>query len=99
MGADGRDLCGQCRPSTNGRAGIRLVTIEGTIPDAVGAAAMRGQWESCRIVTEGNPVWLAGANPLSDLAYVWTGYRSEHHDPLVLKRTRFAQNPPAFLGL
>jgi hypothetical protein len=68
------------------------------------------QWESYRIVTEGRDVWLVGSNPRGtafaaytfserlgiDPIYIWSGYRPEHHDPLVLKRTSFAQGPPAF---
>jgi hypothetical protein len=71
---------------------------------------MQGQWESYRIVTAGRTVWLVGSNPRGtafaaytlserlgiDPLYIWTGYAPEHRDPLVLKRTSFAQGPPAF---
>ena len=81
---------------------IRLVTLgHGQIPAAVNAAPLQGQWESYRIATLGNTVWLVGANPRGtgfaaytlserlgiDPLYIWSGYRPEHHDPLVLKQT------------
>jgi hypothetical protein len=97
-------------PSGN-RVSIRLVTLgHGTVPAAINAGAMQGQWESYRIVTEGRTVWLVGSNPRGtafaaytlserlgiDPLYIWTGYAPERHDPLVLKRTSFAQGPPTF---
>jgi hypothetical protein len=97
--------------ATAGRPSIRLVTVgHGQIPAAVNAAALQGQWESYRIVTDGSTVWLAGANPRGtafaayalserlgiDPLYIWTGYTPEHHAPLVMKRTSFTQTPPAF---
>jgi len=93
------------------RVGIRLVTVgHGALPAAIDAGALGGQWESYRIVTEGRAVWLVGSNPRGtafaaytlserlgiDPLYIWTGYGPEHRDPLVLKRTSFAQGPPAF---
>ena len=93
------------------RAGIRLLTLgHGEPPAAIDAGAMRGQWESYRIVTAGRTVWLVGSNPRGtafaaytlserlgiDPLYIWTGYAPEHRDPLVMKRTSFAQGPPAF---
>ena len=90
---------------------IRLVTLgHGEVAAAVDARAMQGQWESYRIVTTGRDVWLAGSNPRGtafaaytlserlgvDPLYIWTGYAPEHRDPLVMKRTTFAQGPPAF---
>jgi hypothetical protein len=90
---------------------IRLVTLgHGELPAAIDARAMQGQWESYRIVTAGRDVWLVGSNPRGtafaayalserlgiDPLYIWTGYRPVHRDPLVLKRTSFAQGPPAF---
>jgi hypothetical protein len=55
-------------------------------------------------------VWLVGSNPRGtafaaytlserlgvDPLYIWTGYAPERRDPLVMKRTNFAQGPPAF---
>lgn len=93
------------------RVSMRLVTSgHGEVPAAIDAGAMQGQWESYRIVTAGRDVWLVGSNPRGtafaaytlserlgiDPLYIWTGYVPEHHDPLVLKRTSFAQGPPAF---
>ena len=90
---------------------IRLVTLgHGELPAAIDARAMQGQWESYRIATAGRDVWLVGSNPRGtafaayalserlgiDPLYIWTGYRPVHRDPLVLKRTSFAQSPPAF---
>jgi Glycosyl hydrolase family 115 len=93
------------------RVNIRLVTLgHGEVPAAVDARVMQGQWESYRIVTAGRDVWLVGSNPRGtafaaytlserlgvDPLYIWTGFAPEHRDPLVLKRTTFAQSPPAF---
>jgi len=93
------------------RVAIRLVTLgHGDVPATVDTAAMQGQWESYRIVTAGRTVWLVGSNPRGtafaaytlserlgiDPLYIWTGYAPERRDPLVLKRTNFAQGPPAF---
>jgi hypothetical protein len=90
---------------------IHLVTIgHPGIPPEVNAPSLQGRWESYRIVTLGNTVWLVGSNPRGtafaaytlserlgiDPLYIWTGYAPEHHDPLVLKRTAFTQGPPAF---
>lgn len=97
--------------ATDGKVNIRLVTIgHGQAPAGIDASAMRGQWESYRIATEGRNVWLVGSNPRGtafaaytlserlgiDPIYIWSGYRPERHDPLVLKRTSFVQGPPAF---
>src|SRR5437667_10538544 len=96
---------------TAGRTSIRLATVgNGTLPAAIDAAALRGQWEAYRVVTAPRTVWLVGSNPRGtafaaytlcerlgvDPLYLWTGYVPEHHDPLVLQATRFAQGPPAF---
>lgn len=93
------------------RVSIRLVTLgHGEVPAAIHADAMQGQWESYRIVTADRTMWLVGSNPRGtafaayalcerlgiDPLYIWTGYRPEHLDPLVMKRTDFAQGPPAF---
>lgn len=93
------------------RVHIRLVTLgHGEVPPAVDTRGMQGQWESYRIATADGDVWLVGSNPRGtafaaytlserlgiDPLYIWTGYLPEHHDPLVLKRTSFAQAPPAF---
>jgi hypothetical protein len=94
-----------------GAVHIRLVTVgHGTLPPEIQAASLQGQWESYRILTEGRDVWLVGSNPRGtsfaaytlserlgiDPLYIWTGYRPEHHAPLILKRTDFSQAPPAF---
>jgi hypothetical protein len=96
---------------SGGRVTIRLVTVgHGDLPSEAGAAAMKGQWESYRVVTTRDTVWLAGADARGtafaaytlaerlgiDPLYLWTGYRPERHDPLVLKKTHFAADPPAF---
>jgi hypothetical protein len=93
------------------RVSIRLVTLDNfDVPAPIDVEAMRGQWESYRIVTVGRTVWLAGSNPRGtafaaytlserlgiDPLYIWTGYLPQHRDPLVLKRTTFAQAPPTF---
>ena len=65
---------------------------------------------ACPQITEGRNVWLVGSNPRGtafasytlserlgvDPIYIWSGYRPDHHDPLVLKRTSFSQAPPTF---
>ena len=91
-------------------ASIHLVTLgHSGIPSEVNAASLEGQWESYRVVTLDNAVWLVGSNPRGtafaaytlserlgiDPLYIWTGYAPEHRDPLILKRTTFAQAPPA----
>src|SRR5205809_1136437 len=96
---------------TTGRTSIRLATEgNGPLPAAIDAAALRGQWESYRVVTAPRTVWLVGSNPRGtafaaytlserlgvDPLYLWTGYVPEHRDPLVLKGIRFAQGPPTF---
>ncbi len=96
---------------TAGKTSIRLATVgNGPLPAAIDAATLRGQWESYRVVTAPRTVWLVGSNPRGtafaaytlserlgvDPLYLWTGYVPEHHDPLVLKATRFAQGPPTF---
>lgn len=93
-----------------GRVTIRLVTMgNGPLPAPL-SAATRAQPESYRILTTRDTVWLSGgdsrgtafaAYTLSerlgiDPLYLWTGYRPEHHDPLILKATDFTQGPPAF---
>lgn len=93
------------------RANIRMVTLgHGDLPSSIASAAMQGKWESYRIVTSGRDVWLVGSNSRGtafaaytlserlgvDPLYIWTGYRPEHRDPLIMKRTSFAQGPPAF---
>jgi hypothetical protein len=93
------------------RVTIRLATLgNAELPAAIDAEAMRGQWESYRIVTAGRTVWLVGSNPRGtafaaytlserlgiDPLYIWTGYLPQHRDPLVLKRTTFVQAPPTF---
>ncbi len=99
------------KTAADGKVNIRLVTLgHGQVPAAVGAAAMQGQWEAYRVATEGRNVWLVGSNPRGtafaaytlserlgiDPIYIWTGYRPEHHDPLIVKRTSYSQAPPAF---
>src|SRR5271157_3962894 len=96
---------------TGDHVSIRLVTLGNPeAPADIDVTALRGAWESYRIVTAGRTVWLVGSNPRGtafaaytlserlgiDPLYIWTGYAPEHRDPLVLKRTSFAQGPPAF---
>jgi len=93
------------------RVSIRLVTLgHGEVPAAIDARALQGQWESYRILTAGHDLWLVGSNARGtafaaytlserlgvDPLYIWTGYAPEHRDPLILKRTDFTQDPPAF---
>ncbi|HMC19575.1 MAG TPA: glycosyl hydrolase 115 family protein, partial [Gemmatimonadales bacterium] len=96
---------------TAGKTSIRLVTVgNGPLPSAIDVATLRGQWEAYRVITAPATVWLVGSNPRGtafatytlserlgvDPLYLWTGYVPAHHDPLVLKATRFAQGPPTF---
>ena len=96
---------------TAGKTSIRLVTVgNGPLPSAIDVSTLRGQWENYRVITAPATVWLVGSNPRGtafaaytlserlgvDPLYLWTGYVPEHHDPLVLKATRFAQGPPTF---
>jgi hypothetical protein len=99
------------KSASGDRAAIRMVTLgHGQVPAAVDTSGMQGQWESYRIATAGRDVWLVGSNPRGtafaaytlserlgiDPLYIWTGYVPVHHDPLILKRTSFAQSPPTF---
>ena len=94
-----------------GATSIRLVTLgTAALPREVDVRGMAGQWESYVVVTTPKTVWLVGSNPRGtafaaytlserlgiDPLYLWTGYLPEHHDPLVLKATRFVQGPPTF---
>jgi hypothetical protein len=94
-----------------GHVSIRMTTLgRGEAPPAaVNASGIQGQWESYRIATQPGTVWLVGSNPRGtafaaytlserlgiDPLYIWSGYRPEHRDPLVLKQTDFTQGPPA----
>jgi len=97
--------------AATGAASIRLVTLGAAVlPKDVDTRGMQGQWEAYRVVTTPKTVWLVGSNPRGtafaaytlserlgiDPLYLWTGYLPEHHDPLVLKATRFVQGPPTF---
>ena len=100
------------KTADGGGASIRMVTLgHAELPAAIGAQGLQqGQWESYRIVTAGRTVWLVGSNPRGtafaaytmserlgiDPLYIWTGYRPEHRDPLVMKQTNFTQVPPVF---
>jgi len=115
LAGDIETISGYRRPivtsPTAGKTSIRLATMgNGPLPAAIDAAALRGQWESYRVVTAPRTVWLVGSNPRGtafaaytlserlgvDPLYLWTGYVPEHRDPLILMATRFAQGPPAF---
>jgi hypothetical protein len=90
---------------------IRLATI-GTseIPPEVDPNSIKGQWESYRILTSKETVWLVGSDfrgtayaayTLSerlgiDPLYIWTGYRPVHHNPLIIKKINFKADPPTF---
>jgi hypothetical protein len=96
----------------DGHVSIRMTTLgRGEAPPAaVNASGIQGQWESYKIVSQPGTVWLVGSNPRGtafaaytlserlgiDPLYIWSGYRPEHRDPLILKRTDFTQGPPAF---
>ena len=99
------------KSATGGSVNIRLVTLgQGQTPASINVAAMQGQWESYRVVTEGRNVWLVGSNPRGtafaaytlserlgvDPVYIWSGYEPEHRDPLVLKQVDFSRAPPTF---
>jgi hypothetical protein len=98
-------------PSGGEGVSIRLVTLGmAPLPKDVDVRGMQGQWEAYRVVTAPKTVWLVGSNPRGtafaaytlserlgiDPLYLWTGYLPEHHDPLILRATRFVQGPPTF---
>lgn len=98
-------------PTSGDKVRIHFVTLGGgDIPRGLDAGALRGTWEAYQVLTEGKNVWLVGSDAhgtafagytLSerigvDPLYLWTGSRPDHHDPLVLKATRFTQGPPTF---
>jgi hypothetical protein len=95
-----------------GHVSIRMMTLgRGDAPPAaVNTGGLQGQWESYKIVTQPDTVWLVGSNPRGaafaaytlserlgiDPLYIWSGYRPERHNPLVLKQTDYTRGPPAF---
>ncbi|HTL29677.1 MAG TPA: glycosyl hydrolase 115 family protein, partial [Tepidisphaeraceae bacterium] len=68
----------------------------------------RGDWEAFQIRTGQNAVYLMGSNPRGtafavytlserlgvDPLYLWTGYRPERHEKLVMKETDYSSGPP-----
>jgi hypothetical protein len=88
---------------------IHLVTLgQGPVPEGIDAKSLHGEWEAYQVLTDGRDAWLVGSNPRGtafaaytlserlgvDPLYLWTGYVPAHHNPLVLRQTRFAQGPP-----
>src|SRR5207237_74748 len=70
---------------TTGRTSIRLATVgNGPLPAAIDAAALRGQWESYRVVTAPQTVWLVGSNPRGTAFAAYTLSERLGVDPLYL---------------
>src|SRR5205814_7184321 len=74
------------------------------------STANSGGWESYKIQTAHDSVYLTGSDFRGtafaaytlaerlgvDPLYHWTGYEPEHHNPLILKPTDFSSGPPSF---
>jgi len=74
---------------TTGRTSIRLATVgNGPLPAAIDAAALRGQWESYRVVTAPRTVWLVGSNPRGTAFAAYTLSERLGVDPLYLWSSR-----------
>lgn len=89
---------------------IRLVTVGrgAELPEGIATDALEGQWEAYQILTADDDVWLVGSNARGtafaayalserlgiDPLHLWTGYRPERHERLVLKQTDHRSGPP-----
>ena len=97
--------------STADQPVIRLVTLgKDAIPAAIDVSDIEGQWEAHKIVTLAHTVWLIGADFRGtafaaytlaerlgvDPLYLWTGYRPEKQETLVLCRTDYTAASPTF---
>ncbi|MFK7915227.1 MAG: glycosyl hydrolase 115 family protein [Pseudomonadales bacterium] len=97
--------------ATPGKPSIRLVTLgEGAIHPSIAAEHLGGQWESFRIQTTEDAVWLIGSNPRGtafasytlsehlgiDPLYHWTGYTPAKQATLALKPIKFDSGEPTF---
>ena len=91
-----------------GKVNIRLVTLgQATIPAAIDTRGIQGQWESYRSSPRAETFGWSGRIraarrshrthcrnvSASTPIYLWTGYRPEHRDPLILKRTGLRARP------
>lgn len=90
---------------------IRIATLGQTnIPKEIDTADINGKWESYKIVTLNDEVWLIGANFRGtafaiytlcerlgiDPLYIWTGFHPEHQTVLIMKKTLFYTSSPTF---
>ncbi len=90
---------------------IRLITIgNDKIPNNLDISDIKGKWEAHKIITTKDTVWLIGADfrgtayaayTLSerlgiDPLYLWTGYKPEVQETLVLKKTDYKAASPTF---
>ncbi len=87
---------------------LTLAEDQPALPDAIDAEALTDQWEAHQIVTAEDAVWLVGSNARGtafaaytlcerlgvDPLHIWTGYRPERHERLVLKKTDYRAGPP-----
>ncbi|MDR0792309.1 MAG: glycosyl hydrolase 115 family protein [Chitinophagaceae bacterium] len=90
---------------------IHLVTVGiDSIPHFIDVEKLNGKWESYQIITHDKDVWLVGSDvrgtvfacyELSerigiDPLYLWTGYKPQHYNPLIIKPIDYYQPPPVF---
>lgn len=90
---------------------IHLITLgHGEIPAEINTEDIKGKWESYKIVTLDDNVWLIGSDfrgtsfaayMLSerlgiDPLYIWTGFRPVKYETLNLKKTTYYTPSPTF---
>lgn len=96
--------------AAEGRVAIRFATVgDGTpLPPDINENELRGKWEAYQIVTSADGVWLVGSDPRGtafaaytlserlgvDPLYLWTGYKPETHERLIVTKTNFFSGPP-----
>lgn len=100
-----------------GRVAIRMVTLgqETELPPNAAVDKLKGQWEAYQILTTPDTVWLIGSDPRGtafaaytlcerigiDPLYLWSGFRPEKLERLILKKTEelFASPTVKYRGL
>lgn len=87
---------------------VTLAGDEQQLPEGVARDELAGEWEAHQILTDDEGVWLVGSNARGtafaaytlserlgiDPLYIWTGYRPERQERLVLKETDYRAGPP-----
>ncbi|MBA3673273.1 MAG: glycosyl hydrolase 115 family protein, partial [Gemmatimonadaceae bacterium] len=91
------------------RTRLHLVTLgNGTVPTAIASDVLRGKAESHQILTDGDDIWLVGADARGtayaaytlserigiDPLYLWTGFTPQKRTTLILRQTNHLVGPP-----